>query len=279
LLNRIATRYILACAAAIYIIAGTPSSICAQNPSEIDELAIRTAKYLIVTKPTILVIAPRETCNLAFQICETFDSALRSNLQLTVPQLQIIGREDVVTEVKKAGLLSIDAYNPFALRLVGLSTNADAIVTEDLLWEKEGFELRIDIHDTKTDELIAPFRSLETKVARSLPDTPDNPMLVTGPDAQVSVIVFKGRMPKGFVYPGCDKCPDPHSVGMPGVVQVIGTITIQGKVENVSVIRSPSPAFTKAALNALRSWKFRSAVGTDGKAFATRQPIEVSFAH
>lgn len=170
-------------------------------------------------------------------------------------------------------------YNPFALRLVGLSTNAEAVVTEDLLWERDGYELRIDIHDTKTDERIVPFRSLETKILRSVPDTPDNPMLVTDPDTQVSVIVFKGPMPKGFVYPGCDKCPDPHSVGIPGVVQVIGTITIQGKVENVSVIRSPSPAFTKAALNALRGWRFRPAVGTDGKVFATRQPIEVNFAH
>lgn len=275
---RLATHYILAFASATCIMAGTPSSICAQNSSDIDELAVRTTKDLTQIKPTILLIAPRETCNLAFQICETFDSALRSNLQQTVPQLRIIGREDVVAEVKKDGLLVIDAYNPFALRLVGLSANAEAVVTEDLLWEKDGYELRIDIRDTKTDERLAPFRSLEAKVPRSVPDTPDNPMLVADPDTKVSVIVFKGPMPKGFVYPGCDKCPDPHSVGKSGVVQVIGTITIQGKVENVSVINSPGPAFTKSALNALQGWRFRPAVGTDGKAFATRQPIEVSFA-
>jgi len=275
---RIAALHTLAFVTAICIAAGTHFSICAQSSSDIDDLAIRTTKDLIETRPTILVIAPRETCNLAFQICETFDSALRSNLEQTMPQVRIIGRDDVVTEVKKDGLLAIDAYNPFALRLVGLSENAETIVTEDLLWEKDGYELRIDIRDTKTDKRLAPFQSLEAKVPRSVPDTPDNPMLVADPDTKVSVIVFKGPMPKGFVYPGCDKCPDPHSVGKPGVVQVIGTITIQGKAENVSVISSPSPAFTKAALNALQGWRFRPAVGTDGKAFATRQPIEVSFA-
>ncbi len=259
------------------VMAGTPFSTCAQNSSEIDELAVRTARELTKTAPAILLIAPRETCNLAFQICEAFDSALHSNLQQTVPQLRIIGREDVISDLEKNGLLAIDAYNPAALRLVGLSTNAEAIVTEDLLWEKDGYMLRIDIHDTNTDARLVPFHFLEAKVPRSIPDTPDNPMLVTDPDTKVSVIVFKGPLPKRFVHPGCSKCPDPRSLGAPGVVRVIGTITAQGKVENVSVVGSPNPAFTKAALNTLQGWKFRAAVGTDGKPFATRATIEVFF--
>jgi len=198
-------------------------------------------------------------------------------LQQAVPQVRIIGREDAVARLKQNGFLAIDAYDRFALRLVALSTNAEVVVTEDLLWEKDGYRLRIDIHDTKTDARLLPFHSLEIKVPRSIPDAPDNPMLVTDPDTNVSVIVFKGPLPKGFVYPGCQKCPDPRSIGTRGTVQVIGTITAQGKVENVSVVSSPSPAFTKAALDTLQGWSFRPAVGTDGKAFATRSPIEVTF--
>src|SRR5579872_542603 len=116
------------------VIAGTPHSIRAQGAPDFDDLVVRTTNDLIETKPTILIVTPRETCNLTFQICETFDSALRSHLQQTLPQLRIIGRAEVVAEVEKNGLLAIDAYNPLALRLVGLSANADAIVTEDLLW-------------------------------------------------------------------------------------------------------------------------------------------------
>jgi TonB family protein len=240
---------------------------------------VPTSEELIKIKPAILLVAPRETCNLEFPICQAFDSALRSDLQQTVPQLQIFGREDVVTALKKNGLLAIDAYNPIALRLVALATNAEAVVTEDLLWERDGYRLRIDIHNPKTDARLIPFHTLEIKVPRSIPDTPDNPMLVNDPDTNVSVIVFKGPMPKHFVYPGCEKCPDPRSIGTTGVVQVIGTITTQGKVESVSVVSSPSPAFTRAALETLQGWRFRPAVGVDGKAFATREPIEVNFAH
>jgi TonB family protein len=275
---RMGTRHLITIVACICVTASVPFRAVAQVSSDIDSLAARTSKELIKTRPTILLIAPRESCNLASPICETFDSILRSDLQQIVPQLRIVGREDAITEVKKNGLLAIDAYNPIALRLVGLATNAEAVVTEDLWWEKDSYRLRIDIHNAKTDAQLVPFHTLEVKVPRSIPDTPDNPMLVTDPDTNVSVIVFKGPLPKHFVYPGCDKCPDPRSIGTTGVVQVIGTITAQGKVENVSVVGSPSPAFTKAALDTLQGWRFRPAIGVDGRAFATRQPIEVNFA-
>jgi outer membrane biosynthesis protein TonB len=59
---------------------------------------------------------------------------------------------------------------------------------------------------------------------------------------------------------------------------LIATITPQGKAESVCVVSSPSPAFTEAAIETLlRGWRFRPAVGIDGKAFATRVDLEVSF--
>lgn len=206
-----------------------------------------------------------------------FDSLLRSALQQSTPQVQIVGREGAVAFLKKNGFLAIDAYNQAALRLFGLSEKAEAIATETLLWEKDGYRLAVDIHDTKALERLVPFHTLEVKVPRSMPESPDNPMIVTDPDTNVSVIVFKGPLPKQFVYPGCLKCPDPHSIGAAGIVQLIGTVTSQGKAENVSVVITPGPAFTKAALETVQGWTFKSAVGTDGKPFATRANIEVTF--
>ena len=252
-------------------------SVLAQG-SEIDKLAARTAEQLVKSKPTVLLIAPEESCNLASSICETFDTAVRTALQQTIPQVKIVGREETVADLKQNGFFAIDAYNRIALRLVGLSEGAEAMATEDLLWQKDGYTLRIDLWNVKTNERLVPFHTLEVKVPRLGPDTSDNPMLVTDPNTNVSVIVFKGPLPKHFVYPGCDKCPDPHSIGGTGVVTLIGTITAQGKIESVSVVSSPSPAFTKAALDTLQTWRFRPAVGVDGKAFATRSPVEVNFA-
>src|SRR5215467_10637915 len=96
------------------------------------------------------------------------------------------------------------------------------------------------------------------------------------PDVGVSVIVINGPLPPRFVYPKCDRCPDPKSIGSVGRVEAIGTITPQGKVERVSVVSSPSSAFTRAALETLQGWRFKPAVGADGKAFAARVDLEVS---
>jgi TonB family protein len=265
--------------AGIILLAGLPVVALAQNSLEMDEIANRTASQLIKINPKILLIAPRETCNLALYVCGMFDSALRSDLQQAVPGLQFIGGKEAVNDLKRNGFFAIDAYNPMALRLVALSTNSEVIVTEDILWEKDGYTLRIDIRDSKTGQRVVPFGSLQIKAARLIPDSPDNPLLVVDPDANVSVIVFKGPMPNRFVYPRCDRCPDPKSIGSAGLVEAIGTITPQGKVESVSIVSSPSPFFTKAALDTLQGWRFRPAVGLDGKAFATRQSIEVNFSH
>ena len=237
----------------------------------------RTAQQLIAHKPKVLVIAPRESCNLDFQICQTFDSALRARLQQAIPGIRFIGASEAASDLKRGGFFAIDAYNPSALRLVARSTGSEIIVTEDLLWEKSECTLRIDIRDPKTNERLVPFASSQIKVTRSAPDSPDNPLLVTDPEASVSVIVFKGPLPQRFVYPGCDRCPNPKSIGSAGRVELIGTISPQGTAESVSVVSSPSPAFTKAALETLRAWRFRPAVGADGKVFASRVNLDVDF--
>lgn len=272
-----ANHHLLAFVASIGLVAGMAIPGIAQSTSDVDQLADRTAQVLLKTKLKVLLIAPRETCNLAKAICEIFNVSLRADLQHVAPDIQVIGHTEAVTELKKNGFGGIDAYNPMALRLVALSVDAASVVTEDLLWEKDGYELRIDIHEAKTDERLNPFRTLELKAPRSIPDTPDNSMLVTDPDNDVAVIVFKGPLPKGFIFPGCVSCPDPKSIGSVGQVQVIGTITAQGRAESVSVVNTPSPAFTNAALATLKGWQFRPAIGLDGKAFATRSSIEVNF--
>jgi TonB family protein len=250
-----------------------------QDSLQLNELANLTGIYILDDHPKSVIIAPRETCNLAPPICEAFDAALRTDLRRTIPGIGIVGREEAVSELKSKGFLAIDAYNPAALRVAALSLNSDAIVTEDLLWQNDGNVLRIMIYDVKTNERLVRPESLQVKIFGIAPGLPDNPFLVGDPDTGVSVIVFKGPMPKHFAYPGCDRCPDPKGVGHMGSVLVIGTITPEGKIESVSVVRTSGPDFTKAALDALRRWRFKPAVGMDGKAFATRSDIEVTFHH
>ena len=259
------------------LVAAIPISVLAQDTSAVEELAQRTAEELVKRKPTVLLIAPRGSCNLDPRICQTFDSALRSDIQQRIPGIRFVGNAEAFRDLKRNGFLGLDAYDISALRLVAVSEGSEILVTEDLWWEKNGYSLRIDVRESKTGKRLVPFHSFETKIARSIPDSPENPMIITDPDANVSVIIFKGNLPPRFVYPGCDRCPDPKSIGLAGAVEAMGTITPQGKVQSVSIISSPNAVFTKAALEALQTWRFRPAVGTDGKAFATRVNLVVTF--
>ena len=130
--------------------AATPISALAQDSSAVETLARRTAQELVKLKPTVLLIAPRESCNLDSQICETFDSAFRSNLQQQVPSVRFVGNAEAVRDLKRSGFYSIDAYNPAALRLIAGSEGSETMVTEDLRWEKSGYSLRIDVRDSRT---------------------------------------------------------------------------------------------------------------------------------
>src|SRR5215831_8311488 len=80
---------------------GIPLSALAQNSSAIDELANRTSEQLVKRQPKILLIAPRESCNLDPEICAVFDSAVRSYLQKEVPDIRFLGAADAAQALKR----------------------------------------------------------------------------------------------------------------------------------------------------------------------------------
>jgi len=63
------------------LVAAISISVLAQDNSAVEKLAQRTAEELVKRKPTVLLIAPRESCNLDLQICQTFDSLIRLFVQ------------------------------------------------------------------------------------------------------------------------------------------------------------------------------------------------------
>lgn len=127
----------------------------AQDASAIEKLAQRTAEELVKRKPTVLLVAPRESCSLDSQICKTFDSTLRSDLQQEIPGIRFVGNAEAIRDLKRNGFYSIDAYDPSAWRLVAVSEGSEIVVTEDLWWEKNGYSLRIDVRESKTGKRLA----------------------------------------------------------------------------------------------------------------------------
>jgi periplasmic protein TonB len=87
----------------------------------------------------------------------------------------------------------------------------------------------------------------------------------------------------GVGMPSCIYCPDPQysdearKAKYQGVVVLMVIITLDGRATNIQVVKSPGLGLDEKAIEAVRQWKFRPAVGPGGKAVPSQVPIEVTF--
>jgi len=87
----------------------------------------------------------------------------------------------------------------------------------------------------------------------------------------------------GVGMPSCIYCPDPQysdearKAKYQGVVVLMVIITLDGRATNIQVVKSPGLGLDEKAIEAVRQWKFRPAVGPGGKSVPTQVPIEVTF--
>ena len=87
----------------------------------------------------------------------------------------------------------------------------------------------------------------------------------------------------GVTVPKCLYCPvPPYPIGQgspkhDGVVHLYVLVTIEGKAAEIRVTKSLDPAFDRAAIEGVRSWRFEPAKDPDGKVIPVRMPIEVTY--
>jgi TonB family protein len=122
-------------------------------------------------------------------------------------------------------------------------------------------------------------------IPRPVPDSGGEPLVFKDPKSGASIIISRGKQPRSpsVVYPVCEKCPDApytpeaRSNRIQGRVLLLLTVTEQGTTEQIGVIDGLGEGLTEQALEAVQSWQFKPAIGKDGKPFATRMPVEVTF--
>jgi protein TonB len=87
----------------------------------------------------------------------------------------------------------------------------------------------------------------------------------------------------GVGVPVCLYCPIPQysdearKAKYQGTVVLQVTITTDGRAINISVVKGPGLGLEEKAIEAVKGWKFKPAVGPGGKPVATIVPIEVTF--
>lgn len=87
----------------------------------------------------------------------------------------------------------------------------------------------------------------------------------------------------GYGIPACLYCPNPQfsddavKAKYQGTVLLMAVITADGRATNIRIAKSLGMGLDEKAIEAVRTWRFRPAVGPDGKASAVTTPIEVVF--
>jgi len=87
----------------------------------------------------------------------------------------------------------------------------------------------------------------------------------------------------GVGVPVCLYCPIPQysdearKAKYQGTVVLQVTITTDGRAINISVVKGPGLGLEEKAIEAVKGWKFKPAVGPNGRSVPTIVPIEVTF--
>jgi protein TonB len=87
----------------------------------------------------------------------------------------------------------------------------------------------------------------------------------------------------GYGYPACLYCPQVQysdeavKAKYQGTVSLIAVITADGRATDIHVVKGVGLGLDDKAIEAVRAWRFKPALGPDGKPAPVRQIIEVTF--
>lgn len=180
------------------------------------------------------------------------------------------------------GSCRFDAYT-VAVEVTALDLGAEVMVTESLAIAEGGYQASVTLRDLIKDKQLDAFT---VKLDEPASDSAAGPLIFREPADGPALIIPRpargARNPTSALFPSCEKCPEPQYTeearirGIQGIVLLVVTVTEQGTADQISVIRGVG-GLTDVAVETVRHWRFKPAVGPDGKPFATRTPMEVNF--
>jgi TonB family protein len=87
----------------------------------------------------------------------------------------------------------------------------------------------------------------------------------------------------GVSFPSCIYCPDPHYSPEAQAGKINGTVVLKVVIEpdghptNIQLVNGLGHGLDERAIRAVQSWRFKAAVGPDGRSVPTIVPIEINF--
>jgi len=123
--------------------------------------------------------------------------------------------------------------------------------------------------------------SLFCQEPRDTPSNPASPQRNSASASAASNLAVPGQ--DGVTYPSCLSCPEPSTTEGARKRHISGNVLMQvivqpnGRATDIQLIRGLDPELDKKALAAVQKWRFKPALGRDGKPVATKMMIQQAF--
>jgi TonB family protein len=282
-LNPTHLRYtILVLLAGTLFIPGIASSALAQQ-AEIEDLASHVARGIAASRKKKVAVADFRAVNgksvpLGTWLADQFSVALAK----AAPGLEIIDRARLKAAIEGRPLFREDSptLDPETARILCHSVGAKIVVAGSIGPAERAVGLTLDSLDAchlEKLQSIKPTRGktpLNQEMEALLPEPLESLLLPGG--------IWKAGK-GGASDPSCIECSSPRFSDeaverkVQGAVLMEVTVTTEGRVRDIRVLKSLGYGLDEIAVDTVRNWKLRPAVDPDGTQVPARTFIEVSF--
>jgi TonB family protein len=257
-----------------------PPSALAQF-SKLSDVAADFAKKLQNEKPHMVAVAdftapdgsPSNQGNY-------FASCVTSALTYHVKTLPVADHDAFQSALARHKLTSRDLDSPEGLSKLGVHVQVDFVITGSIDNGPGTYTIRVTVHrvpdaSNMLEKTIVLKRTEFTdSLSQSFPPHMDYPVL----KAETPTETLDRKY-----APTCVYCPTPayndeaRKQGIQGTIIFDVLISPEGKLVGAHPVKLLGYGLDEQAFNAIKGWRFKAAVGPDGKPVAVIVPIEVTF--
>jgi TonB family protein len=184
----------------------------------------------------------------------------------------VVSRVDAHRYLGKIARSDHDLSTPSILAKLVSEFGLDAILWGSVSVNQEVATINLTMRDPSGKELFQ--RRYEEKL------DPHLQAIFEGSSAGATVYVAGLD---GTSLPKCVYCPIPHypvgqgSRSLEGDVVLSVLVTIDGKPDQIRVVHTLGPAFDRAAIDDVQSWRFEPGKDSEGNSVPVRVPVQVTF--
>ena len=201
------------------------------------------------------------------------------------PAISTVDREKYSEFEYREALLIPEANQPDRANWTAGRLAANSFVIGDLEESGREFALHITIYDCPRPRIVQELKAAIPKTDETLALS-RRELTATGDDAR-NGNKKRSSMPhygvRGYSAPECQYCPQPEfssearRLKAGGIATLIAEVDETGQITDAVIIQGLFYGLNEKAVEGVKRWRMKPAIGPDGSPVAVQQVIEVSF--